>query len=188
MAIQEWTLIKLVGPAASDAADRFDRWWKSRVSEDDAPFGFAATEWSPSIKREASAYLSSLIEHRWGMPVAYFSQHVDWWRAGRGIIGRFPDEPEPVVWHDAGQLWCYRLPDGGKLIERYRPAVEAAQFPEGEWFARRMIEAAEAYALLWPEAVLLLNGQAVDMTPTDDELKRAAATLPTWLVGPPAAG
>lgn len=187
MAVQEWTIIKLVGPAASDAADRFDRWWKARASGANDPFGFTADEWSPSIKREVSAYLSSLIEHRWGMPVAYFSQHVDLWTAAGGIIGRFAHEPEPMVWHDTGQLWCYRLPDAGKLVERHCPAVGPTQFSEGEWFSRRLVEAAEAYESLWPEAVLLLNRQAVCASPTDDGFKLAAAKLPTWL-GPTTTG
>ena len=186
MAIQEWIIIKLVGPAASDAADRFDRWWKARVSDDD-PWGFGSGEWSPSIRREVSAYLSGLVEHRWGMPIAYFSQHVDLWTAGGGIVSRFPDEPEPEVWHDTGQLWCHRLPDGGKLIERNRPHAEGDAVQEGAWLTRRLIEAANAYDAVWPEAVLLLNRQAIGPSSSDDMLKSAAANLPTWL-GRPTAG
>ena len=184
MAIQEWTIVKLVGPAATDAADRFEQWWKARS---DHPDSLASNEWSPSIQREASAYLSSLVLHRWGMPIAYFSRHLDLWTSGGGIVGRFPDEPEPQVWHETGQLWCHRLPDGGKLIGSLRPAAERAQFQESEWLAQRLIEAARAYDTTWPEAVLLVNRQAINPTPSDDELKLAAAKLPTWL-GPSAAG
>ena len=178
MAIQEWTIVKLVGPAATDAADRFDRWWKARGSDD--PNSFGADQWSVSIRREASEYVSTLVEHRWGMPVAYFSQHVDLWTMGGGIVGRRPGEPEPEVWHDTGQLWCHRLPDGGKLIQCWRP-VERAQFQEGEWLARRLLEAAEAYDKLWPVAVLLVNRNSIGVSPSDDELKLAAAKLPTWI-------
>ena len=182
MAIQEYTVIKLVGAAASDAADRFDRWWKARVSDDDDPWGFRWDEWSPAVRREASAYLASLVEHRWGMPVAYFSRHIDLWTGGGvSIVGRFPDEPEPLVMHDAGQLWCHRLPDGGKLIERNRPDPERPPVHDGAWLPRRLIEAANAYDTVWPEAVVLLNRQAIGPSSSDDELKRAAAELPTWL-------
>jgi len=34
VAIQQQVIIKLVGPAADDAADRCDRWWEARRSAD----------------------------------------------------------------------------------------------------------------------------------------------------------
>jgi hypothetical protein len=186
MAVQEFTIIKLVGPAASDAADRFDRWCKARVTDD--PDGFFLLEWSAEIRREVSAYLSSLVEHRWELPIVYFSQHVDLWSVGivfdHCLCGR-----KAQVGHDSGQLMCYRLPDRGELIKYNEPAAASpGNVPENRWLARRLIEAAEAYDDVWPDAVLLVNRLAITPSSSDDELKRDAAKLPTWMTRAAAAG
>ena len=114
------------------------------------------------------------------MPVAYFSQHTDLWSAGCQIQWHLGGG-KAHVWHDAGELWCYRLPDRGKLVKRNGSAAKSSQFPESEWLAGRLIEAARAYDKLWREALLLINRQAVTASPTDDELKSHAAELPTWI-------
>lgn len=114
------------------------------------------------------------------MPVAYFSQHVDHWLAGGAIQWHLVDA-ESRVWHDAGELWCYRLPDRGKLARRNASPARSAQFPESEWLAKRLIEAAQAYNKLWADAVVLVNRQAITASPSGDELESTAATFPKWL-------
>lgn len=178
MAIQQWTIIKLVGPAADDAAGRFDIWWKARRSDDLSCF--TPDDWRASVRRTVSGYVSRLIEHRWAMPVAYFSWHVDLCLAA-GQIERHLGGGKAHVLHDTGELWCYRLPDRGKLIRRNTAAATSSQFPEGEWLARRLVEAARASEKLWPEATLLINREAVTASPTDEELKSDAAKLPKWM-------
>ena len=178
LAIQQWTILKLVGPAAEDASGRFDRWWKARRSDDLSCF--TPDDWAASVRRSAATYFVRLIEHRWEMPVAYFSQHIDLWSAG-GQIQCHLGGAKAHVWHDAGELWCYRLPDRGKLAKRNGSAAKSSQFAESEWLAKRLIEAARAYDKLWPEAVLLINRQAVTASPTDEELKSNAAKLPKWI-------
>jgi hypothetical protein len=184
--MQEWTVIKLVGPAAFDAAVRFDCWWKAREGGDSEEW--CVTKWSEAIRHEASAYLESLIEHRREMPIVYFSQHVDLWTMGGGILGRSARGIEPEVMHATGELWCHRLPDEGKLLRLHRSAAIAkpGQYvQESQWLARRLLEAAEAYDQVWPEAVLLLNRRVFNLSLSDEELRSAAATLPVWLAAIP---
>lgn len=114
------------------------------------------------------------------MPVAYFSQHVDLWSAGGEIEWHLGGAKARLL-HDAGELWCYRLPDRGKLLKRNRPPSRSTQFPEREWLAKRLIEAVRAYDKLWSGAVLLINRQAITASPTADELRSSAAKLPTWI-------
>jgi hypothetical protein len=78
------------------------------------------------------------------MPIAYFSDHVDLWSA-RGQIEWHLVGTKRCVLHDAGELWCYRLPDRGMLVRRNASPAHLAQFPESEWLANRLIEAAQAY-------------------------------------------
>lgn len=114
------------------------------------------------------------------MPVAYFNQHIDHWSAGDQIQSHLGGA-KARVWHDAGELWCYRLPDRGRLIKQNGSAAKSAQFAESEWLANRLIEAARAYDKVWPMAVLLINRQAVAASLTDEELKSNAAKLPKWI-------
>jgi hypothetical protein len=178
LAIQQWTIIKLVGPAANDAADRFDRWWKARRSDDLSCF--TPDDWGASVRRSAASYLSRLIDHRCEMPVAYFSQHVDLWLAS-GQIQWHLGGAKAHIWHDAGELWCYRFPDRGRLVQRNTAPARSSQFQEGEWLAKRLIEAARAYDKLWPKSVLLVNRHAVTASPSDEELKSNATKRPKWL-------
>ena len=117
------------------------------------------------------------------MPVAYFSQHVDLWSAGGQIEWHLVDATSRVR-HEAGEMWCYRLPDRGKLVRRNTAAARSAQHRESEWLAKRLIEAAQAYNKLWVDAVVLVNRHSITASPSDDELKAAAVTLPKWLRRP----
>lgn len=178
MATQLWTILKLVGPAATDAAARFDRWRRARRSTD--PSSVGPRDWPAPVRRAASTYFARLLDHRTEMPIAYFSQHVDHWLAA-GDLPHHLDDFKPHIWHDTGELWCYPLPERGRLVRRNAAAARSVKFPENKWLASRIIEAAQAYQKLWPKAVLLVNRQPITPSPSDDVLKAAAARMPRWL-------
>lgn len=178
MAIQQWTIIKLVGPAATDATSRFGRWLDARRSRDlDC---CSPADWHPSMRRAMRQYLTRLTKHRYEMPIAYFSEHVDAWLAS-GQISRHLCDAAARVRHDGGELWCYLLPDRGRLIRRNVSMASSARFREVEWLANRLIEAAQSYEDLWREAAILVNRRSVGVSRGDDELVARAAKIPKWL-------
>lgn len=178
MAVQQWTIIKILGPSATDAISRFDRWRKARRSKElDC---VSSQDWHPSTRRAVSEYLAQLAAHRYEMPVAYFSEHVDSWLAS-GQIARHLFDSTLAVAHNRGELWCYRLPDRGRLVRRNISIARKAQFPEVERLAIRLIEAARSYEDLWSDAAILLNRQSIGPSPGDDELIARAGKLPKWL-------
>lgn len=175
MAIQQWTIIKLVGPAAVDAAERHARWWAVRRHDD--PSCFSPDDWTAGVRRSVAAYLARLAEHRFEMPIAYFSRHVDLW----STVGQLPYhlcDATAHVLHDGGELWCYPLPDRGRLVRRNTSAVRSAQFPEVAWLAGRLIEAAKAYQRLWPQATILINRQPITASSTNEAMQAAADEPP----------
>jgi hypothetical protein len=176
MAVQQWTIMKIVGPAADDAAARMERWRSARRAE----YEGSSDELPEATRREVTRYLRQLAAHRFDMPVAYFSRHVDLWLAGGQEESHLP-KVLPSVRHDEGELWAYQLPDRGRLVRRNEMLVRKAQFPEGAWLARRLLEAAAAYRTLWPATMILIDRQAVAASPDDGDLKVRAAHLPEWL-------
>ena len=188
MAVQMWTIFKLVGPAGEDAAARFDRWLAKRRPEDAEIL--QAKDWHPSTRRAVAAYLGKLEAHALEMPSAYFAKHADLWSFGGQMGMHLPglDDAGGVlqtcVEHDGGMLWCYRLPDRGKLVRRNRKLMAGGQFEETQWLAARLVEAAVSWAKLFPRAMLLINRRAVTASPTDDEVRAQASLLPAWLEEP----
>ena len=177
MAIQQWTIIKLVGPAAVDALQRFNVWQKTRRSAD--PHCWSAADWHASTRKAIGKYFAHVLQKRQEMPIAYFSQHTDYWLAGNEVAKHLADTDQHIF-GDNGEWWCYALPDRGRLVRRNAALLKSAGFLETAWLATRLIEAAHAYRKLWPTATLLIHRQATSASPTDDELKIAANELPNW--------
>jgi hypothetical protein len=177
------SFFKLVGPAAADAARRFERFSDVRRSRD--PLAYSYAEWHPSTRRAIAAWWQRLEEHRWGMPVAYYAQHIDLWSMGGQIKDQVLPGCGPQLMHDSGEIWLYPLPDRGRLVRRNKASsVRSAFADETRWFAARLIEAAKAYDNMWRESVLLIHRRRIGSSPTDDELKRDAAVVPAWLGRP----
>lgn len=82
--------------------------------------------------------------------------------------------------YQQSSIWCHPLPDRGRLLRRARARAANAQFPEGNWLATRIIEVIEAYRELFPQATLLIERRAISTSPSDEDLRVAAGTIPLW--------
>lgn len=178
MAVQRFTIAKIVGPSATDTIRRFQRWAAARTSDD--PSSYSTDEWPAATRRQMDRWIAALEANAHAAPVVYWSSHVDHWSAGwlansqlggRGIYNM----------GNAGELWCYALPDRGRLARRAKSQSVKGQYDENRWFAARIGEAIEAYSNLRGPAVLVVIRRAYDASPTDEEMAAAATRRPAWL-------
>lgn len=178
MAIQQWTVIKIVGPAAANVAHRFDGWLRARRTDD--PSMLHAPQWPRATRQAVGRLLARLHEHRLQMPIAYYSQHTDLWSSG-GEAESFGFDDQVV--HDGGELWCHMLPDRGRLLRHAKKRVADARQSETKWLATRLIDAADAYQKLWRDATILLHRDVIAVSSSDEELIQSSAHLPDWISG-----
>lgn len=181
MAIQQWTIVSLAGTAADDALERVGRWSRARRSRDMSCY--SPKDWPVAARRAASAYLARIELHCMELPVIYFSQHVDPWLTGDAISDHLPDTRRNI-WHDAGHLWCYRLPDRGRIVRRNQARARDPQWAETGWLATRLLEASRAHIGRWKSATLLINRHAVSGSHSDEEAKQAVTKMPQWVRRP----
>ena len=178
MAIQHWTIAKLVGPASVEVARSFTKWSRQRKTEDANLW--STTQWPRLTRQKVARLLNQLHEHRDESPVVYYSHHVDLWSSAGEFRILLPVRMQCVIC-ELGEVWCCRLPDRGRLVRRARARISRAQFPETAWLATRVIEAALAYESLWREAVLLIVRRSLTGSPSDEQLLKSASTMPKWL-------
>lgn len=183
MAIQEWTILKLTGPASADAVFHCDHWWNQRRSDDLSCF--SPDDWPASVRRAVTRYLSTLTQHRLEPPILYFSQHLDLWSVA-GELESYLGNTAARILHDAGELRYYQLPDRGKLLRRCKARTLKAQFPETHWLAQRLIEAILAHDNLKSHVVILINRHSITTSPTDEQLQTLTSKMPKWLTHPAA--
>lgn len=152
MATQRWGIATLGGQSAAVVAACFDRW---RASPD-----------SDAVDR----LCVTIQEHASRLPVLYYAEWMDRWLMGNIVPG-----PRAVAGHRFAAT-CLSASEALACAER-----RGDQFAEYEWLAARLREAADDWGGLAAPVVVVVVRDVVGPSVTDEEVREAAASVPTWL-------
>ena len=155
MATQRLTVAVLAGASADVAAALFGAW---RVA--------------PQAPDTVDRFCEVLRQHSTALPVIYFCEWVDRWMMGNLVPG-----PGAV--------------EGRRFQAAYFSPEEARtwadqcgnQWPEQEWFAARLREAAEAWGLVVDRRAVVVIRAALDSSATDEDVRATSEAVPDWLAG-----
>ena len=81
---------------------------------------------------------------------------------------------------DRFEVYGYRLPDGGRLMNHLSQARKS-QCQEEEWFVARLAEAVKAWDELVDHSLIVVLREIIDGLATDEELLEALGKMPSWL-------
>lgn len=155
MATQRLTVATIAGRSAVALTARFGRWRS-------APDPAAVDRLCEAIRR-----------HALSLPVVYFAEWVDRWLAGDQIPGPGAVEGRRF------QAACLSPAQAREHADRC-----GGQYAEQGWLAVRLREAAAGWGgVAEPYAVVVIR-EAVGASPTDDEVRAAAESVPGWLSPP----
>jgi hypothetical protein len=103
------------------------------------------------------------------LPVTYFAEWVDRWLMGDAVPGPGPFQGS-------------RFQAAGLTPEQARAWADrcGSQFPEQEWLACRLREAADSGAASGRAMVVLIR-EVVGPSATDEEVREALGAVPGWL-------
>jgi hypothetical protein len=187
MATQRITIAKIAGRSGEVVVGRFRAWSASRATRD--PGRWSPGQWPEPCRRAADGFADALRAHGYGLPVVYFSEHLDSWSMG-DLFGRWlspPGGPGVLGVHaNRFELFCYPLPDVGALEGSLRQASRSAALqeqapPEERWFVGRLLEAAGARAGPDASAGLILLREVLGGSLADEEVAAALRHVPSWV-------
>src|SRR5215213_571670 len=150
MATQRFTIATLSGQAALSVASTFE-WWRA------APEPIAVDRLCAAVRGNALS-----------LAVVYFAEWVDRWLMGDTL-------PDARVQGRSFEAACFTRE------EVYAWAARCGgKFPEQEWLACRLREAAGAGAVSG-HAVVIVFREVVGPSATVEELRQATEEIPSWL-------
>lgn len=152
MATQRLTVATLAGKAAAAVFALFRSW--SANSEPDA------------IDR----FCDSLRQHGHLLPIVYFSEWIDRWLMGDRVPG--PDAIEGRRYQAACLSVEQAITWAGSCGD---------QFPEYEWLAARLREAAAGWGVVAERYAVVVVREVFSASTTDEEVRASLDVVPAWL-------
>jgi hypothetical protein len=152
----QWLMVAtLAGRSAVVVTDRFERW---RSAPDPA-----AVDW----------LCESIRAHAISLPVVYFAEWVDHWLMGNMVPGPGAVEGRRF------QAACLSPAEALGWADRC-----GRQCAEQDWLASRLREAAAGWGgMAEPYSVVIVR-EAVGASATDEQVEKAARSVPAWLSPP----
>ena len=187
MASQRITIAKIGGDSANAVISRFDAWSKVRTTDD--PTEWSPDQWPPSLRRQMDSLATALRTNGHKPPVVFFNEHIDLWSMGDLFTRWFPagDSDRLVQLHaDHHELWCYPLPDAGRLAENLQRAMRRKRVrernpQEDRWFTLNLLEAVYAWQPMVDTAAIVVLRSVLGGLVEDSEVKESLACTPNWI-------
>lgn len=160
MATQRLTVAAVLGTAGTAVAELFHHWRAASAKGDD----------DNAVRRGVDHFGEQLRTNGITLPVVYFCEWIDRWLMGNRVPG-----PGAVA-GGRFEATC------GSAAEAMAWAAECGdQFPEQEWLASRLREAAEAVAAFDRLAAVVVLREALGVSATDEEIRASGQAVPGWL-------
>lgn len=115
-------------------------------------------------------FCDSLRANGFALPVVYFSEWADRWLMGDLVPG-----PTTVE----GRRYQADCLSPAQAIEWAGGCGD--QFPEQEWFAARLREAAAGWGIVAEHCVVVIVREVFGPSTTDDEVRATLDAVPAWL-------
>lgn len=151
MATQRLIMATFAGESAAAVATLFQSWRS-------APNPVAVDRFGASLR-----------EHGLSLPIVYFCEWRDGWLMGDLVPG--PEEVHGRKYQAA----CFSPEQALAWAEQC-----GHQFPEQEWLASRLREAAAVWSADRPRVIVLVR-EVVGGSTTDEEITASLAVVPAWL-------
>jgi hypothetical protein len=180
MVAQRLILAKIAGKAGTAVVELFRRWMSARTTDDRAVW--TPEQW-PAANRELIDRFGLALQTNGDLlPVVYCARWIDLWSMAKDFHDWLaPPELSPLaVVGDRFELWCYPLPDEGRLAARLAEAA-VPQFQEEGWFRSRVREALDAWGSLLDAAAIVLLREVIGGLANDRTVAESVTRLPGWL-------
>lgn len=152
MATQRLTVVTLAGQSAIAVFSRFDQWRA-------APFPDAVDQ-----------FCITILDHALSLPIVYFANWCDRWLSGNIVPG-----PKTVEGRRF-EATCLSPAQAIAWAEQC-----GSQFAEHCWFAARLREASGGWGEIPGDFAIVVIREVVGALTTDEEVRSAMDSVPTWL-------
>src|SRR5262249_9626783 len=127
--------------------------------------------WSAQAEHDRiDRFCGALRENGFALPVIYFSEWLDRWLMGDVVPGLATVEGRRY------QAACLSAEQAIACADQC-----SHQFPEQEWFAARLREAAEGWLSVVEHYVVVIVREVIGPSMTDEEMRPSLKTIPSWL-------
>jgi hypothetical protein len=181
LAAQRMSIVKVAGVAGDHLASRLREWAGLRTAE--TPSEWSPDQWPQSVRTQIDSIASLVRENATEPPVIHFVEWIDLWSMGdlfRSWLSPSGGETPLTVFGDRFEVYGHCLPDDGLLLRRLANDRKH-QFPEAEWFLKRLDEAINAWQDVAGRSLIVVLREVTGGLVTDDELAKALDELPNWM-------
>jgi hypothetical protein len=151
---QYFTILKIGGSASRDVIAKFSRWASLRDTSD--RYTWSASQWPSTTRQAARRWLNALDPLYSRTPIVYWSLHYDLWSAVGTMEQYVGLNSIRIELNDGMTLWCWRLPDRGKLKRAANNVLREPKFAEDAWLASRLIQCVDAFSDLSREGAIVI--------------------------------
>ena len=152
MATQRWIMATLAGEAAVAVRALFES-LSARADHD-----------------RIDRFCSALRENGFALPVVYSTEWIDRWLLGDAVPASDTVEGRRY------QATCLSAEQAIACTGRC-----GRQFPEQEWFAARLREAAQGWNIRADNYVVVIVREVIGPSLTDDEMRVSFESVPAWM-------
>jgi hypothetical protein len=181
LATQRVTIAKVGGDASDVIVSKLRGWAAARASNSE--YEWSGDQWPAHVRDHVDDFAEQIRSRATALPVVHFVEWIDSWSMFPDFEHWLtpPDGPVPIrLVANRYHVYGIVLPDGGRLKAHLKGAGKQ-QYPESDWYVRRLREAVAAWEKLVDKAILVVLRWPFDGSRTDEEIRDSLSEVPDWL-------